>query len=180
MDLRGGAGRGWRRFRGFPIWAQVVIGLFVLSMAAAPFGQDKQTTVAAERPSDEGLPRASTTTEYQTPETTTPPMTEATTTTEPPTTVPPTTAPPATQPPAPRALVARPATTAAPVTAAPSRGSGCHPSYQGTCIPADVSDADCAGGSGNGPYYVQEKNIRVVGQDVFDLDRDGDGIGCES
>ena len=65
-------------------------------------------------------------------------------------------------------------------TAAPASTGGCHPSYQGTCIPPNVSDADCAGGSGNGPYYVQEKNIRVVGPDVFDLDRNGDGIGCES
>jgi hypothetical protein len=56
----------------------------------------------------------------------------------------------------------------------------CHPSYEGTCIPPDVSDADCAGGSGNGPWYVQEKNVRVVGPDVFGLDRNHDGLGCES
>lgn len=76
--------------------------------------------------------------------------------------------PPATRPPA----------TAPPATAPTS--PACHASYEGTCIPPDVSDADCAGGSGNGPWYVQEKNIRVVGPDVFDLDRDGNGIGCQS
>jgi hypothetical protein len=43
-----------------------------------------------------------------------------------------------------------------------------------------VSDADCAGGSGNGPWYVQEKNIGVVGPDVFGLDADHDGLGCEA
>lgn len=59
-----------------------------------------------------------------------------------------------------------------------TRGT-CHSSYAGTCIPPDVEDADCAGGSGNGPFYVRERNIRVTGPDVFDLDRDGDGIGCE-
>jgi hypothetical protein len=41
-----------------------------------------------------------------------------------------------------------------------------------------VSDVDCRGGGGNGPYYVGR--VRVVGPDVFGLDRDGDGIGCES
>jgi hypothetical protein len=28
--------------------------------------------------------------------------------------------------------------------------------------------------------YVQEKNFRVVGPDVYKLDADGDGIACES
>jgi hypothetical protein len=74
-------------------------------------------------------------------------------------------------------------TTAAPeADAAPAASSSgsCHPSYQGTCIPPDVSDADCYPGSGNGPWYVKEDNVKVVGPDVFDLDRDGDGIGCEA
>ncbi|MEM6323069.1 MAG: hypothetical protein AAF748_05270 [Pseudomonadota bacterium] len=54
----------------------------------------------------------------------------------------------------------------------------CHSSYVGVCVPANVSDVDCASGSGNGPYYVSGP-IRVVGPDVYDLDRDNDGIGCE-
>jgi len=43
-----------------------------------------------------------------------------------------------------------------------------------------VGDYDCAGGTGNGPNYV-EGPVRVVnpGQDPFGLDRDGDGRGCE-
>lgn len=39
-------------------------------------------------------------------------------------------------------------------------------------------DYDCAGGSGNGPNYVQGPVV-VVGYDEFGLDRDNDGIGCE-
>lgn len=53
----------------------------------------------------------------------------------------------------------------------------CHPSYEGTCVPI-ASDVDCAGGSGNGPAYVRGP-ITVVGPDVYDLDRDGDGVACE-
>ena len=54
--------------------------------------------------------------------------------------------------------------------------SGCHPSYEGTCVPI-VSDVDCLGGSGDGPEYVGR--VTVVGPDVYDLDRDGDGVGCD-
>lgn len=42
-----------------------------------------------------------------------------------------------------------------------------------------ASDVDCASGSGNGPEYVQGP-VEVVGPDVYDLDRDGDGIACEN
>jgi hypothetical protein len=54
---------------------------------------------------------------------------------------------------------------------------GCHASYKGECLDADVSDYDCAGGEGNGPRYAGY--VRVVGYDEFGLDRDGDGVGCE-
>jgi hypothetical protein len=72
--------------------------------------------------------------------------------------------PPPTAPPAP------------PPTAPPARS--CHPSYEGDCLKVGIGDYDCAGGSGNGPNYVQG-TVRVVGPDEFDLDRDGDGWGCE-
>lgn len=52
----------------------------------------------------------------------------------------------------------------------------CHPSYSG-CLNPSASDYDCAGGSGNGPYYTGP--VQVLGSDVFDLDRDNDGLGCE-
>ena len=54
---------------------------------------------------------------------------------------------------------------------------GCEPNYADVCVPI-ASDVDCAGGSGNGPYYVGGP-VYVVGSDIYGLDRDGDGIGCE-
>lgn len=53
----------------------------------------------------------------------------------------------------------------------------CDPNYRGACVPID-SDVDCAGGSGNGPSYVQGP-VQVVGSDRYKLDSDGDGVGCE-
>jgi resuscitation-promoting factor RpfB len=62
--------------------------------------------------------------------------------------------------------------------ATPTRAQdGCDPNYEGACVPI-ASDVDCAGGSGNGPKYVQGP-VTVVGTDIYGLDRDGDGIGCE-
>ncbi|MGI5219780.1 hypothetical protein [Nocardia sp. CA-290969] len=60
--------------------------------------------------------------------------------------------------------------------AAAQPGAGCHASYD-PCVPI-TSDADCEGGSGNGPAYTGR--VRVIGPDDYDLDRDGNGIGCES
>lgn len=68
---------------------------------------------------------------------------------------------------------------ATPPPAPPTRRSApsnCDPNYSG-CVPV-ASDVDCAGGSGNGPAYVSGP-IRVVGSDIYDLDRDGNGIACE-
>lgn len=83
-----------------------------------------------------------------------------------------------------RKLVAAPTTQrSAPTTRRPTPttrpASNCHPSYQGECLKVGIGDYDCAGGSGNGPNYVQG-TVRVVGPDEFDLDRDGDGWGCEA
>ena len=55
----------------------------------------------------------------------------------------------------------------------------CHPSYRGDCLDPGASDYDCAGGSGDGPEYANGP-IEVVGDDEYDLDRDGDGTACES
>lgn len=59
----------------------------------------------------------------------------------------------------------------------PAAPSGCDPNYSGACVPI-ASDVDCAGGSGNGPAYVRGP-VRIVGADIYDLDRDGDGIACD-
>ena len=55
--------------------------------------------------------------------------------------------------------------------------SGCDDNYAGGCVPI-ASDVDCAGGSGDGPEYV-EGPVRVVGNDVYDLNRDSDDIACD-
>lgn len=64
---------------------------------------------------------------------------------------------------------------AAPVQAVAA--GNCDPNYEGDCVPID-SDVDCASGSGNGPSYVQGP-VWVVGTDIYGLDRNGDGQGCE-
>lgn len=67
---------------------------------------------------------------------------------------------------------------AVPVPApAPAAPSGCDPNYAGACVPI-ASDVDCSGGSGNGPAYVGGP-VSVVGSDIYGLDRNGDGVGCE-
>ncbi len=53
--------------------------------------------------------------------------------------------------------------------------NNCDPNYSG-CVPI-ASDVDCAGGSGNGPAYTGR--VSVTGSDIYDLDRDHDGIACE-
>ncbi|MBA9004229.1 G5 domain-containing protein [Thermomonospora cellulosilytica] len=53
----------------------------------------------------------------------------------------------------------------------------CDPNYSGACVPI-ADDVDCAGGGGNGPAYV-DGPVRITGSDIYDLDRDGDGIACD-
>jgi hypothetical protein len=57
------------------------------------------------------------------------------------------------------------------------RGRTCDPNYAGACLDPVSYDYDCEGGSGDGPDFTGE--VRVVGDDHFDLDRDGDGVACE-
>jgi PASTA domain len=68
-----------------------------------------------------------------------------------------------------------PPATTAPPTSAPRN---CDPSYPDVCLNPNAEDYDCAGGSGNGPLYV-EGPISVSPPDPFGLDADGDGVGCE-
>jgi hypothetical protein len=68
-----------------------------------------------------------------------------------------------------------------PVVAEPEpapENNGCDSNYADACVPI-AEDVDCAGGSGNGPAYV-EGPVRIVGNDIYDLDNDGDGIACDS
>jgi len=52
----------------------------------------------------------------------------------------------------------------------------CTPGYE-PCLPL-AADYDCEGGMGDGPAYTGE--VRVTGDDPYELDRDGNGWGCES
>lgn len=140
-----------------------------------------------------GIPVVATTSTTPTSTTAAPTTTTTTTTTTvaPPPPVPTTVAAPVAVPPVqPPATVAKPATTtkkpatttkraaAAPPPPAEKAApvSKCDPNYSG-CVPV-ASDVDCAGGSGNGPAYVQGP-VRVIGSDVYGLDNDKDGVGCE-
>ena len=75
-----------------------------------------------------------------------------------------------------KALPPPPTTQPPPPPTTPARN--CHPSYEGACLDPTASDYDCAGGSGNGPRYVQGP-VKVRPPDPFDLDADADGLGCE-
>ena len=61
--------------------------------------------------------------------------------------------------------------------AVPAAPTGCDPNYAGACVPI-ASDVDCAGGSGNGPAYVRGP-VTVIGSDIYGLDSNRDGVGCE-
>jgi hypothetical protein len=58
----------------------------------------------------------------------------------------------------------------------PQTTQSCNSNYSG-CLRSDAGDYDCAGGSGNGPYYTGM--VQVIGYDEFGLDGDDDGWGCE-
>jgi hypothetical protein len=66
---------------------------------------------------------------------------------------------------------------APPPAPAPAQPAGCDSNYEDACVPV-ASDVDCAWGSGNGPAYF-DGVARVVGSDIYDLDRDKDGYACE-
>jgi hypothetical protein len=80
-------------------------------------------------------------------------------------------------PPPPSTVPPPPSTVPPPPPPAPEQN--CDPSYPDVCLDPTVDDYDCAGGSGNGPEYV-EGPIRVLPPDPFDLDREGDGWGCQN
>jgi hypothetical protein len=171
-----GAGAPRRRLRR-------LLGAGALSLGVAALATGCATPVDSPDVASEGADttrRSTTTTERRTTttvrRTTTTTAAPTTTTTVAPTT---TTAPP---PPPPTTTTAPPPPPPPPTTAAPAPApapqpvaGGCHPSYS-PCVQI-ASDVDCAGGSGNGPGYTGF--VTVIGPDEYDLDRDGDGTGCE-
>lgn len=184
-----------------PVWGWVVggvIGVGAVGNALEPEGQPAGTVTGAvvERPySTELSPAANSAPEPAAPVSNLAPA-EAATTTEPPTTtVAPTTTTATTTASTTTTTTTTtvaPTTTAAPTTTRPATtavtsttlgiqtlipAGACDPNYEGACVPV-ASDVDCAGGSGNGPEYVSGP-VYVVGSDIYDLDRDGDGTGCD-
>jgi len=172
-------------FRSWPLWAKIAapVGAFVLLMAAiaSASGSEPEQTATSDRevttttvddgPATTSTTAATTTSVAVTTTTALPP------TTAPPTTVPPTTTPPPTAPPTTAAPA--PSTTAAPLPQPPPEPappSGCDPNYSG-CVPI-ASDVDCEGGSGDGPAYATGP-VQVIGTDIYGLDSDNDGVGCE-
>jgi len=136
----------------------VLVGVVASLASPTTTKQTTSTTAAAVAAPTSAAPLPPTTTM---PPTTVPPTTARPTTTHPPTTAAPATHPPATKPPA---------------TKPPARN--CDPAYPDACLHDGIGDYDCAGGSGNGPNYVQGP-IQVLSPDPFGLDSDHDGIGCE-
>lgn len=158
------------RSRWLSIGVPVLVGFFWLSAVAAPFSSEtepvrkvKGSTTTSSTDTDQAAVSESSTTSL-TSSTTTAPAAPPTTVRTVATTAPPN---PTTR------VTSPPPTTAA--TSPPPPSSNCHPSYD-PCVPI-ASDVDCLGGSGNGPAYTGP--VRVIGPDVYDLDRDGDGYGCE-
>jgi hypothetical protein len=71
----------------------------------------------------------------------------------------------------------KPVTKVVAVGSKTSGGGGCSPNYSG-CVPI-ASDVDCAGGSGDGPAYV-DGPVDVIGSDIYRLDNDKDGVACDT
>lgn len=63
----------------------------------------------------------------------------------------------------------------APSVASQVPAKKCTPGYK-PCLPP-ASDYDCIGGSGDGPKYTGR--VVITGRDIYRLDTDGDGIGCD-
>jgi flagellar hook assembly protein FlgD len=57
----------------------------------------------------------------------------------------------------------------------------CTPGYSPCLVYHGGQDYDCAGGTGNGPWYTKPGVVyRVTGSDPYDLDGNNNGLGCES
>jgi hypothetical protein len=62
---------------------------------------------------------------------------------------------------------------------APASAPACHPSYSGVCLDPSAADYDCLSEFGDGPKFTPGP-FSVVGPDIFALDPDRNGIGCEA
>lgn len=159
--LAGRADWAWitnRQVGGATLAAGVVLVLVGAGAAAPP--EPAGNVAAAPATTASATTTGSTTTTVPPPTTTAPPSTPALVPTSLPAPPPPP-PPPATTPNVPP----QPATTQPPQR-------GCHPSYPTLCLPPAPPDLNCDD--------VDAKNFRVVPPDPHGLDRDNDGIGCET
>ncbi len=163
--------------------ATIVVGPFVvlviISAIASAFQEEDKSTPPASQP--EATARKVSTPEptataqlASTPDPTNTPLPKPTDTPLP---------PPPTDTPVPPEPTESPAQQPPPQQQEPPPQANCHPSYEGACLEQGVGDWDCTrAGGGNGPNYVEDVTtgpVQVVGPDVFGLDRDDDGYGCE-
>ncbi|GAA3457511.1 hypothetical protein [Dactylosporangium matsuzakiense] len=183
----GGApvGRGPKKHGWYLVLAAAVLGVFVFCgiVVAAAGNQEKPSkSQDVARNGALGAPVS----EVPVSPSAAPAVNAQTTTAPPPTTDAP--APTTTTAPAPAATTGAKPATKAPTTKPPTTkpatkpttkppAQNCNPNYT-PCVPNDPVDVDCAGGSGNGPSYVQGP-VKVIGSDPYGLDTDHDGIGCE-
>ena len=59
-------------------------------------------------------------------------------------------------------------------------GGNCTPGCSPCLVYHGGADYDCAGGSGNGPYYTAPGvTYHVTGSDPYGLDANHNGLGCE-
>ncbi|MEO6086564.1 MAG: hypothetical protein ABIQ18_25965 [Umezawaea sp.] len=158
-----------------PVWiVAAVVGLLVIIGLANSGNKSPKTSTAAQVAASSST-TAVTTTKTTTRLTTTTQAPTTTTTTTTTTTQPTTTVEKPAPAPVPPVVPPAPAPEPAPVPE-PAPASDCDPNYSG-CVPI-ASDVDCEGGSGNGPAYVRGP-VQVIGSDIYKLDNDHDGIGCE-
>src|SRR5262249_31843420 len=59
-----------------------------------------------------------------------------------------------------------------------SAGDNCQPDYYGACLKPDSLGYSCEGSGGPGPDFIKGPVYLTGKNDPFELDRDGDGIGC--
>lgn len=140
-----------------PGWIAAAAVVFVLFIAA--LANDDDETPSSDAAGD----RTTTTTTIR------PPTTTTTTTVAP-------APPPVVVDPQPVETVTEEPAPPPPPAPEPEPEPACDPNYSG-CVPV-ASDVDCAGGSGNGPAYV-DGPVQVIGSDVYGLDKDKDGTACE-
>ncbi len=149
----------------------------VIAVAAQPSGppdtiavrpQSSAATSPAAEPSASPSPSPSPSTESPSP--------SAVPTTVPPVPAPVDVAPKVTVP---KPTAARPAPPRKTVPKPPVKPQGnCNPAYPTKCLKDGIGDYDCSSGKGNGPNYAVGP-LTVRAPDPFELDSDGDGIGCE-